>query len=101
MKGVYLSEEGKKEILDKITELEKHIENVIRVREIASDEKYDTYLEVEFKTKKNMLKEILASALVLPVYNNWEDVDFFPPDNESQTDKLLKLKNGVIIQSKQ
>jgi len=73
MKGIYLSEEGKKEIEAKIAELEKHIENVIKIADIASDKTYvisKTYLEIEFRTKQNTLKEILASAIVLPVESN-------------------------------
>ena len=98
MKGIYLSEEGRKEILAKIAELEKHIENVIRVREIASDEKYDTYLEVEFKTKQAMLKEILASAVVLPIEESWVDVEF---SLDNWFDDLVdNYPNGVIIQPK-
>jgi len=75
MKGIYLSEEGKQEIEAKIAELEKHIENVIKIADIASDKTYGiskTYLEVEFKTKQNMLKEILSSAIVLPIEESWE-----------------------------
>jgi hypothetical protein len=88
MKGIYLTEEGKKEIEAKIVELEKYN---------FEDEKLNGNLEGNVYC----LKEILSSAIILPVYNNWEDVDFFPPDNESQTKKLLELKNGIIIQPKQ
>jgi hypothetical protein len=47
--------------------------------------------------KINVYKEILSSATILPVEESWEDVEFFPPDNESQTERVLRFKNGVII----
>jgi hypothetical protein len=99
MKGIYLSEEGKKEIEAKIADLEKHIENVIKIADIASDKTYGiskTYLEVEFKTKQNMLKEILASAIVLPV-DNWQNVKDMLDINTLP----ISYKEGVIIQPKQ
>jgi hypothetical protein len=90
MKGVYLTEEGKKEIENKIAELENY-----------SYATQNIWIEGQNSGILKILEEILSSAIILPVYNNWEDVNFFPPDNESQTDKLLELKNGVIIQPKQ
>ena len=81
MKGIYLTEEGKKEIKAKIAE---------RLR-IDIDDYYG---------QAALLKEILESAIILPVFLSWEDAELFPPDNESQAEKILKIKNGVIIQSK-
>jgi hypothetical protein len=46
------------------------------------------------------LNEILSSATVLPVEENWEDVELYPPDNENQFEKTISLKNGVIIKPK-
>jgi len=86
MKGIYLTPEGKQEIEAEIVELEE------TYREYALwEEKYG-----ELQT----LKTILSSAIILPVYSNWEDVELYPPDNESQNAKTLELKNGVIIQPK-
>jgi hypothetical protein len=47
-----------------------------------------------------MLKEILSSATILPIEESWDDVELYPPDNESQMEKTLRLKNGVIIHPK-
>ena len=81
MKGIYLTEEGKQELEAKIAEIESYegLESGIA----------DT------------LKEILSSATILPVEKSWDDVELYPPDNESQIEKTLRLKNGVIIQPKQ
>jgi len=99
MKGIFLTEEGKQEIENKIAELEKHIENVIKIADIASDKTYGiskTYLEIEFRTKQNTLKEILASAIVLPV-DNWQNVKDMLDINTLP----ISYKEGVIIQPKQ
>ena len=81
MKGIYLTEKGKQELEAKIAEIESYegLESGIA----------DT------------LKEILSSATILPVEKSWDDVELYPPDNESQIEKTLRLKNGVIIQPKQ
>ena len=86
MKGIYLTEEGKKVIEDKIAELTDY-----------KDKTHDIYAVGQIY----ILKQILSSATILPVEKNWEDVELYPPDNESQMEKTLRLKNGVIIQSKQ
>ena len=86
MKGIFLTEESKKEIEAKIAEINKT---------------YHEYANWEGQLgKAEIYKEILSSATILPVYSSWEDVETFPPDNESQTEKILKIKNGVVIQSK-
>jgi hypothetical protein len=89
MTGIFLTQEGKQEIEAKIAELEKFTKG--RPREFV----YKQVLQLE------IYKEILSSATILPVYSNWEDVELYPPDNESQNVKTLELKNGVIIQPKQ
>jgi hypothetical protein len=81
MKGIYLTEKGKQEIEAKIAEIESY--------EGLESGMADT------------LKEILSSATILPVEKSWDDVELYPPDNESQIEKTLRLKNGVIIQPKQ
>jgi hypothetical protein len=58
MKGIYLTEEGKKEIEAKIAELESS---------------YREYADWEGKLGElKMLKEILSSATILPVEDNWD-----------------------------
>jgi hypothetical protein len=81
MKGIYLTEKGKQEIEAKIAEIE--------------------YYEGLESGMADTLKEILSSATILPVEKSWDDVELYPPDNESQIEKTLRLKNGVIIQPKQ
>jgi len=44
-----------------------------------------------------LLRHGLETAIVLPVYRSWDEVEFFEPDNESQLDLINKLKHGVII----
>ena len=91
MNGIYLTTDGKEAIQYRIDELEKFYMTARKVG--VTMERIDW--EIQY------LKEILSSATILPVYSNWEDVELYPPDNESQNVKTLELKNGVIIQPKQ
>ena len=81
MKGIYLTEEGKKAIEDYLEGL-------------------NTYLNPETLLyndgKIDLLKEILSSATILPVEESWEGVskDISPIDE-------VYYPNGVIIQPKQ
>jgi len=95
MKGIYLTEQAKQEIEAKIIELGKQLELVGNLfEEVVHD-------PIEIKVSINLFEEILSSATILPVYSSWDNVERFPPDNESQSLKTLELKNGVIIQPKQ
>ena len=85
MKGIYLTEEGKKEIEAKIAELEKQ-----------------KYGSIEFDLvfygtsgKVLMLKEILSSATILPVEDNWDGILFMFGI------KRNLYPNGVIIKPKE
>jgi hypothetical protein len=84
MKGIYLTEEGKKAIENELTEL--------RTQWNKNQQTWG---------KIYILQDILVSATILSVEESWEDVELYPPDNESQMEKTLRLKNGVIIQPKQ
>ena len=84
MNGIYLTEEGKKEIEKKINQLE----SIINLTGYVLA-RIDTF------------KQILVSATILPVEESWEDVELYPPDNESQFEKTMSIKNGVIIKSKE
>jgi len=86
----FLTEEGKQEIEAKIKELDR------LKREPDAILTFNEYQRII-----DVYKEILQSATILPVYSNWDEVERFPPDNESQSLKTLELKNGVIIQPKQ
>jgi hypothetical protein len=92
MKGIYLTPEGKEEIEAEIAELEEYKDS-----DVCKDPRDWSFIS----GKQSVLKEILSSATILPVYSNWDDVELYPPDNESQIEKTLRLKNGVIIQPKQ
>jgi hypothetical protein len=83
MNGIYLTEEGKKEIEKKINQLESTIN-------------LTGWVSARIET----FKQILVSATILPVEESWENVELYPPDNESQFEKTMSLKNGVIIKSK-
>jgi hypothetical protein len=90
---VYLTEEDKKEIEDSLYK--------IRIHNQDEYESCEDYNARKLELEQNFINDLLKSAIILPVYSNWEDVETFPPDNESQNKKTLELKNGVIIQPKQ
>jgi hypothetical protein len=81
MKGIYLTEEGKKAIEDLIAKLTDY-----------KDKTHDIYAVGQIY----ILKQILSSATILPVEESWEGVsrDMSPIDE-------VFYPNGVIIQSKQ
>jgi hypothetical protein len=85
MKGIYITEEGKRELEEKIAELEE---------QLGSKELYLT-VWYGLNHKKIMLKEILSTATILPVEDSWGKVPM--GTNECE----LTLPNGVIIQPKQ
>jgi hypothetical protein len=79
MKGIYLTEEGKKEIEAKIAELDKQ-----KYRSIEFD-----LVFYGTSGKVLMLKEILSSATILPVEESWKSTEdiCFP----------TLYPNGVVI----
>jgi len=86
MKGVYLSEEGKKSIENKIAELEKPLNKQPANIDTIHYKLIDAY------------KEILSSATILPVEKNWDGVF-----NKTFSQHFIQedYPNGVIIKSKQ
>ena len=80
MKGIYLTQEGKQEIENEIKNLEDRAYN----SGVNTDHYFACF------SKKEILEEILASAIILPVEEVW---------NRPSTNK--KYPNGVIIQPKQ
>lgn len=80
MKGIYLTEEGKKEIEAEINQ----IESIYKTE--------SSFLQGRIVS----LRDILASATILPVEESWEnikdmlDINTFP----------ISYKKGVIIESK-
>jgi hypothetical protein len=109
MKGIYLTEEGKKEIEAKIAELEKEID---KNREFAS-------VFFGLSGRNIMLKSILYSATILPVEESWEIahdkvinylIAELAKEETDETDYSTKslnnfcettYPNGVIIKPKQ
>jgi hypothetical protein len=68
MKGIYLTEEGKREIESKISELEYIF--------LQNGERFDT----RDSGKYNIYKEILSSAIMFPVEESWKSTveEYFP-----------------------
>jgi len=90
MKGIYLTEEGKKAIEDKIDYLEESISRHPFDEILLNDRLYQ---------KIEILKKILSSAKVLPVEESW--TDFYNATsplfrNFKPTD--VEYPNGVIIE---
>lgn len=89
MKGIYLTEEGKKAIEDRIAELDKEWKGKVG------------YNMMLFNI--DILKELLSSATILSVEESWKHIGhdsgvFWGTD----ADILLSMyPNGVIIQPKQ
>ncbi len=81
MKGIYLTEEGKKAIEDKIAELEQF-------------SPIDTFEDYTNFGKKQQLKKILSLATILPVEKNWDGV-FDKTFSQAYIEK--DYPNGVII----
>jgi hypothetical protein len=86
MKGIYLTEEGKQEIEAKIAALDefKQISN--------SDYEWN-----ELVMEQNAYKKILSSAIILPVEESWEDINF---NIFSPYDLITNYPDGIIIQPK-
>lgn len=96
MKGIYLTEEGKKVIEDKIAELEV----ARREHEKVGIGMFDSIWAAKTRQAIDLLREILSLATILPVEENWDDT----LTNTEVTDCIYSSKmnypNGVIIQPK-
>jgi hypothetical protein len=87
MKGIYLTEEGKKEIEAEIVQLEQ--------------EQKEEKSEVLLCLGKGMIgayKDILSSASILPVEDSWGKIIF---NGEDEIDAETNYPQGVIIKPKQ
>ena len=99
MKGIYLTQEGKQEIENQISELEIHI----KISE-GLDDKIRAGIET---FEKRVYEKILSSAIILPVEESWYNViENVENDSQSlilQTPFIMKslYEQGVIIQPKQ
>ena len=86
MKGLYLTQEGKQEIEAKIAELEKpefHWDGI--------------YVSEKAEERIEVYKEILSSATILPVEENWSNIIF---NGEDEVNAENNYPNGVIIINK-
>jgi GTP-sensing pleiotropic transcriptional regulator CodY len=95
MKEIYLTEQSKQEIETKILELE----------EIQASAKTDFEWN-KCVIEKNVYKEILSSATILPVEESWERLEENLLEGLHEHTKLenvisIDYPNGVIIQPNQ
>jgi ASC-1-like (ASCH) protein len=88
MNGIYLTQEGKKEIEDRIVELE----NTQSITE-------DTLIWNKCVNEKNILKEILLVAKILPVEKSWENIAESAREMSLENLLISNFENGVIIKS--
>jgi hypothetical protein len=89
MKGIYLSEEGKKEIESKIVELENYTYATQNI-----------WIEGQNSGMLKILEEILSSATILPVEESWADFNYWTTGKDCPKDKKTHFPNGVIIEKK-
>jgi hypothetical protein len=87
MKGIYLTEEGKKSIEDRIVKLHEDWKGKVG------------YNMVLFNI--DLLKEILSSATILPVEEDWDDAMIKAIKHQENNGMEILYPNGVIIKSKQ
>jgi hypothetical protein len=90
MKGIYLTEDGKKAIEDKIAEFENYTYATQNI-----------WIEGQNSGMLKILEEIVSSATILPVEESWENA----LTNTEVTDCIYSSKmnypNGVIIKPKE
>ena len=91
MKGIYLTEEGKKVIEDKIAELQEHLST--KQNDFTNHKHLCGFLDGQI----DLLKEILSSATILSVEEDWDGV-FNKTFSQAYIEK--DYPNGVIIKPK-
>lgn len=84
MKGIYLTEEGKKDIEDKIAELEEDLK-----------EESNPFIYTDVSAELNTYKRILCYATIVPIEESWNNCD-----KNNLLFKQVQYPNGVIIKSK-
>lgn len=94
MKGIFLTEQGKKEIEDSIKLLEYDLE-----------QEKNSFLKVEqivgqYEGKIRIYKDILSLATILPIEEDWSDVDKKGAVYAGVCGHFILYPNGVIIQGK-
>jgi hypothetical protein len=106
MKGIYLTEEGKKEIEAKIAELEFKTEMIPDVDnpKITKSRNPMNWHNLYYG-ELTIYKEILSSATILPVEESYNDIQHFETSEHGTVIRkhflMANYSNGVIIQPKQ
>jgi hypothetical protein len=102
MKGIYLSDEGKKIIEDRVAELEQDSQFWLNrsIQNIGNPE-YNSFSDSICHAKADqaahLLRDILFSATILPVEKSWGKIIF---NGEDEVEAESNYPNGVIIQPK-
>jgi hypothetical protein len=91
MKGIYLTEESKQEIEAKIAELEKYKDS-----DLCKDTRDWSFVS----GKQAALKEVLESATILPVEENWLTIFEIHGMRKIISNFQDIYPNGLIIQPK-
>ena len=93
MRGIYLTEQGKQEIEAELIGIENEVINY------AEDDLCDI---ASIQTRYHTLKEILSSAIILPVQESWKSMVEGDDDYEHYIENIIcfptSYPNGVIIQ---
>jgi hypothetical protein len=92
MKGIFITEEGKKEIEDKIAELEEDLK-----------EEVNSFIYTDVSAELNTYKRILFYATILPVEESWEKLSLKSVGSTHAVPSAIveKFEQGIIIQPKQ
>jgi hypothetical protein len=94
MKGIYLTQEGKEKLEDRIAELEKWSKRNGKVGEYDAE-----------GMMASELKEILSSAIILPVEESYNSIQHFETLEYGTIIRkhflMANYSQGVIIQPKQ
>ena len=104
MNGIYLTQEGKQAIEDKIAELENDRQSWLNsaIKNIGNpnyDSLMDSINQAKAEQSSYLLQEILALATVLPVEESWRKCGIV--NREDRESVTSDYPNGVIIQPKQ
>jgi hypothetical protein len=99
MKGIYLTEEGKKEIETEMRELMTDIGHLTTSFLKEFDESCKKVI-IEKRIKLNVYNNLLKSATILPVEESWGIVEKQTNMMDEHTLRLI-YPSGVIIQPKQ
>jgi hypothetical protein len=90
MKGIYLTEEGKKEIEAKIAELENYTYATQNI-----------WIEGQNSGMVKILEEILSSATILPVEENWRSTNLLKILIEAERTKSgIKVNKAYLTKNK-